>query len=775
MDKPQDGANRMVPPPIPKSPRRSIPRGPAPFASFEDLSDGTPETSPDQESVKAVDHRSEATSESTSGSPWFSNNHVSVPPRINVFSASSSSQPDSDGGSSPERTLFAGISLKAGFEEEASDLRSSAEDLYACGLDIKRYPRSRSTSMGRDGRLSPRSELDLERWQERERRASQSSIWSENVIVHSGRSSRLSSFGSLEVRTPSPYRTLQETSFCGSRPISPEPELIYKKSKLRDALSNPIQDLRRECEALLSPKRRSADPCLSLPTATTPTDTTNDQLQTDIEQLQHDDHDTNQIIINRRDSPPKIEYFTPAIEIDLHAPDDDFKFSRRRPPSSYYDKLEPRSYKPQERSLSSTLPATTAVRRKPKHISISKMLRSAIGGRKKKPSTPSAAAAASQHQSETLKSASSRTDYKSKTQSLPLRKRTEPEPVEEKVAEKPTSSSPSPQILAGKKEVKLETERHDLKRSTLPRTSEQKQQQQTEETVNKSPSPPTSPLSQKAESPIPTSDSKLAHDAIVVEVNATPAPSSPLPRVDEQKFQVQTTTIDSEGRKEEDDEEEEEEEERGEEEEVRSDRSSPPPPISVIEKAPVVPVREKMAKMTLSPIQRPRAKAKQNLNALDEFVSSARLTQAPSNQPIIEIKLAPSDSLKKKKKKRKRKQEEEEATAKGRVTATCTATDTAKATTDSKSWAAFNDQEMFGALASARVSASTSDSNQPAQLSWVNADELPEQRKIASKLVSGSCKCSCHRPLLHSDSDEEDAACSCSCTHHVMGHDSWDS
>ncbi|VEN44996.1 unnamed protein product [Callosobruchus maculatus] len=239
--------------------------GPAPFASFEDLSDEldspdekgiagsvvrlpgireditptTPGRSPSPSPYKgisligAVTTSTGGASERSSGSPQpKSVAKLAATPRIDISRASSSSHHDSRD-STPERDIFdhsaqepaTSTKLGLGFREDGtSDLRSSTEE-----LDFQDANESR-----RINRTRPSSPCNLEECIPPHRKDSQCS---DIVLLSiSGRTSRLSSIGSQGSghsgqsrlsnashlsgisRCSSPHKMLLETSFCGAKP-----------------------------------------------------------------------------------------------------------------------------------------------------------------------------------------------------------------------------------------------------------------------------------------------------------------------------------------------------------------------------------------------------------------------------------------------------------------------------------------------------------------------------------------------------------------------------
>nr|CAD7261345.1 unnamed protein product [Timema shepardi] len=229
--------------------------GPAPFASFEDLSDDleSPEEKPAlptplpgiQEDVRMAADGTLMSPESTASSSVVCGGTGSLQtpstPRIDISRASSSSHQDSNN-SSPERELFAGAGesggvskLGLGFKEEgAADLRSSTEELDYHG-EPKEKPASKKL-------LKYELEAQSEKESQERKDSACSAISDVGLLSISGRTSRLSSVGSaasggsvtshvshLSVlsglsrassgRSTSPHKMLLETSFCGSKPI----------------------------------------------------------------------------------------------------------------------------------------------------------------------------------------------------------------------------------------------------------------------------------------------------------------------------------------------------------------------------------------------------------------------------------------------------------------------------------------------------------------------------------------------------------------------------
>ncbi|XP_063588952.1 serine/arginine repetitive matrix protein 1-like [Penaeus indicus] len=201
-------------------PSRQRRMGPAPLASFEDLSmDKTTSDSSPEERTHLPDIGEETSTATTPVTP-VAKTALSVPasPRIRVSAASSSSPHETDSKeSTPEKELFSGYA-KSGFcEDMAADLHSSTEELDADEEEQQRKRRDRACKLAE---LERREEAL--RTADLNRKGSSSSVLSDGLLpVTSGHSSRLSSLGSIGSarRSPSPHKMLLETSFCGSRPI----------------------------------------------------------------------------------------------------------------------------------------------------------------------------------------------------------------------------------------------------------------------------------------------------------------------------------------------------------------------------------------------------------------------------------------------------------------------------------------------------------------------------------------------------------------------------
>ncbi|KAG7172816.1 titin-like isoform X2 [Homarus americanus] len=201
-------------------PSRQRRMGPAPLASFEDLSmDKTTSDSSPEERTQLPEIGEETSGTTTPVTPTATA-ALSVPasPRIRVSAASSSSPHETDSkDSTPEKELFSGYAKSDFCENMAADLHSSTEELDAYEEEQQRRRRERACKLAE---LERREEVL--RVAEFNRKGSSSSVISDGLLpVTSGHSSRLSSLGSIGSarRSPSPHRMLLETSFCGSRPI----------------------------------------------------------------------------------------------------------------------------------------------------------------------------------------------------------------------------------------------------------------------------------------------------------------------------------------------------------------------------------------------------------------------------------------------------------------------------------------------------------------------------------------------------------------------------
>ncbi|XP_015182241.1 PREDICTED: muscle M-line assembly protein unc-89 isoform X2 [Polistes dominula] len=215
---------------LPSARQRKL--GPAPIASFEDLSDEVENGEPTTRMPGIIEVATPATPGSSLKTPST--------PRIDISRASSSSHHEDSNSreSSPERELLAGgdpppgCKLTLGYKEDAQDLRSSTEELDLQDpiheQDLRRESK-KARKRREDGSQSDYSG-GTRHTQDRERKDSNCS---EIILLNiSGRTSRLSSVGSqgsgvsgkLSVvsgtssRSPSPHKCLLETSFCGSKP-----------------------------------------------------------------------------------------------------------------------------------------------------------------------------------------------------------------------------------------------------------------------------------------------------------------------------------------------------------------------------------------------------------------------------------------------------------------------------------------------------------------------------------------------------------------------------
>lgn len=267
--------------------------GPAPIASFEDLSD-------DVENGEAATRMPGIVEVSTPATPGSSLKTPSTP-RIDISRASSSSHHEDSNNSresSPERELLAGSELPPGskltlgYKEDAQDLRSSTEELELHDpvheQDLRRDSKKMARKRKEDGTQSEHG--GVKQLQERERKDSNCS---EIILLNiSGRTSRLSSVGSqgsgvsgkLSVmsatssRSPSPHKCLLETSFCGSKPTladnliepsKPETDDLEKillqreadttKALIPDSIKVPIIGGNLKPDPLDKPRRRGRE------------------------------------------------------------------------------------------------------------------------------------------------------------------------------------------------------------------------------------------------------------------------------------------------------------------------------------------------------------------------------------------------------------------------------------------------------------------------------------------------------------------------------------
>ena len=259
--------------------------GPAPFASFEDLSEdlSSPESKGYQPMPEICEERNQQTDNNNDASASTSTAQTPTTPRIDVEQASSPSQAES-GDSTPERELFgldmAADNLTSAFLEGAADvdLRSSASEEmggigpFSSSGSIKGR-NSRNTSLlatggqGKSGRKISWDAGDVRRGVDStglERKGSgrssnsaaaadpfffpcrdtRLSSISSNVSATSGMSG-LSAFSGR--RSPSPHRMQLETSFCGPKTVAAaaakeaeeEEELLDLEASRRPSLLNP--------------------------------------------------------------------------------------------------------------------------------------------------------------------------------------------------------------------------------------------------------------------------------------------------------------------------------------------------------------------------------------------------------------------------------------------------------------------------------------------------------------------------------------------------------
>ncbi|CAB0032365.1 unnamed protein product [Trichogramma brassicae] len=250
--------------------------GPAPIASFEDLSDEVENGAASGGESSSVGGRMPGIVEHQQHPPPLAVAHhmlkTPATPRIDISRASSSSVQEEESGSresTPEKELLAGAAppegcqLQLGYKEDCTDLRSSTEELELRDpvhqQDLRREmkrSRRRHRHELHDGTQSEHGVSIKIQQSERERKDSNCS---EIILLNiSGRTSRLSSVGSqgsavsdrnLSVsaassRSPSPHKCLLETSFCGSastldnamiEPVKPDTDDIAKILLLREA------------------------------------------------------------------------------------------------------------------------------------------------------------------------------------------------------------------------------------------------------------------------------------------------------------------------------------------------------------------------------------------------------------------------------------------------------------------------------------------------------------------------------------------------------------
>lgn len=262
--------------------------GPAPFASFEDLSEdlSSPESKGYQPMPEICEehlqqHRTTYGGDNNDASASTSTAQTPTTPRIDVEQASSPSQAES-GDSTPERELFdldtaTSDNLTSAFLEGAADvdLRSSAEDMgipYSSTGSFKGR-HSRNSSLLATGKSAPGSrKISWDAGDNRKRqvgdgqlerkgsggrsgnnsdpvffpsRDTRLSSISSNVSATSGMSA-LSAF-SAGRRSPSPHRMQLETSFCGPKTVAAaaakeaeeEEELLDLEASRRPSLLNP--------------------------------------------------------------------------------------------------------------------------------------------------------------------------------------------------------------------------------------------------------------------------------------------------------------------------------------------------------------------------------------------------------------------------------------------------------------------------------------------------------------------------------------------------------
>ncbi|XP_023245515.1 uncharacterized protein LOC106641749 [Copidosoma floridanum] len=253
---------------FPSAHRRKL--GPAPIASFEDLSDEN-----GGEPVSRMPGILEV------ATPAGSLKTPSTP-RIDISRASSSSHHEEDSNSresTPEKELLAGngppegCKLQLGYKEDAADLRSSTEELDLHDpvheQDLRRESKKPKRRAHRDLHDGTQSEYGVSiRLQQSERERKDSNC-SEIILLNiSGRTSRLSSVGSqgsgvsagglsavsaTSSRSPSPHKCLLETSFCGS--VSALDATLIESSKLEtDDLARVLLEREEDSTRALIPE-----------------------------------------------------------------------------------------------------------------------------------------------------------------------------------------------------------------------------------------------------------------------------------------------------------------------------------------------------------------------------------------------------------------------------------------------------------------------------------------------------------------------------------------
>lgn len=257
--------------------------GPAPFASFEDLSEdlSSPESKGYQPMPEICEEHHHHHGDNNDASTSTSTAQTPTTPRIDVEQASSPSQAES-GDSTPERELFgldmAADNLTSAFLEGAADvdLRSSAEDLgihYSSGSFKGKH--SRNSSLLSAGKSAPSGRkiswdagdqrrhhaADGHSGLERKGSTGRSSANTGDPFYFACRDTRLSSISSnvsatsgmscLSAfsgrRSPSPHRMQLETSFCGPKASASatakddedDEELMNLEASRRPSLLNP--------------------------------------------------------------------------------------------------------------------------------------------------------------------------------------------------------------------------------------------------------------------------------------------------------------------------------------------------------------------------------------------------------------------------------------------------------------------------------------------------------------------------------------------------------
>jgi hypothetical protein len=306
------------------APSRSFPSrqrklGPAPFASFEDLSDDMesplvevmpPHVEEEAHSSSYSQHQPvTATSSSTGGGYSQPTSGLQTPstPRIDISCASSSTPPSEDS----DKELFQGGLGFAFHEEGTEELRSSTEELdlgqIADDIDSEEEKRQKredkeelrrgshpanifscrrkssnnnygggAESSGGDDLLSRKPSahtLFLDNLLSRHTRHASFGA-GDNNYTRPGAISSLSahSSGSTRGRSPSPHKMMLETSFCGSKPIPTKSMDIPDNDPLPQEVPLPLPQ-----EVIIPPKseRSLSIKSIIIPHSTSPSPTHN--------------------------------------------------------------------------------------------------------------------------------------------------------------------------------------------------------------------------------------------------------------------------------------------------------------------------------------------------------------------------------------------------------------------------------------------------------------------------------------------------------------------